>query len=153
MTYTLKPARFLSWFVGLTIGLPLLIAMIDYAVGVSLDSAAVSIIPMFMAAMQEGQTFAKREKRAPQSRESWHYAQRMTLMAVAASAVLAVPFLVFVPEILAELLSTGSQGLALLATMLALFVLIGFLSARFFFAFAARNLLKAEAKRIAKEAK
>lgn len=142
MTYSLKLSRFLGWFVGLTIGLPILLLLIDWAVGVNLDSSAVSIIPMFIAAMQEGTAFAKAERRRPESKEAWKLAWRMTLLAAAATLILSVVHFFIFPDLGIVLAQMEAGNFAILAVFVVLLFGFMFLVARFFFGLGARNQMK-----------
>lgn len=146
MTYTFKPLRFLAWFVGLTIGLPVLIMLIRETTGFDLNSSAVSIIPIFIAAMQEGIAFAKITKTRPETGQAWRLAGVMTLWAVVASVILAVVQWFVFPDFAQALAQLGRESAVLFAGFTVFYLLALFLSARLFFGLGARNQMKIEQK-------
>ncbi len=79
--------RYTGIFLGLSIGLPILLELFNTLTGVNLSSAAVAIIPAFVAAMIEGQSFARRNTRLPDKSETRAFARKATLIALAITVV------------------------------------------------------------------
>jgi hypothetical protein len=141
VTYRIGYLRFAVWFVGLTVGLPIAIWGIAALTGLDLDSTAVAIIPMMIAAMVEGQRFARAENRRPQGREAWRIALHLAGVGLLISVVMGAAVLVFVePAVIAMI---GPGGLVVSVVLLAaLFWVLG----RLFLGLGARGYLKGSAR-------
>ncbi len=144
MTYKIGYFRFSAWFLGLTIGLPLLFMAIAYFSSFDLSSSASTVIPMMIASLQEGTHFARAEHRRPEGREAWGIAVRLTGVAMAITIVLTAILFLIQPELFAVL---GFPGLVIILLVFALlFVVLG----RLFLGLGARSHMKALEKQRAK---
>ncbi len=151
MIYALSQyRRFLIWFVGLAISLPILLTGLQLLVGINLNSSATMIIPMMIAAQIQGAHFAETEGRLPKSGEAWQAARYMSVLGWLISVFLAAILLVINFDAISALLTLRGQLIAvvLLSLLFGLFLLLG----RLFFGLGARQHFKVEAKKQARAA-
>lgn len=81
--------RYAAVFVAVALGVALLIAALNRNTGGTLGHSAQLMVPAMIAALIEGQQFAKAQKRRPTSAEFWGFAWTATLLAVALNLALA----------------------------------------------------------------
>ena len=141
MTYKIKILRYLLVFVGLTIGIPVLFAVLKSLFGLDLGSGGASIIPVMIAAMVEGQGFAKIEKRRPENKEAWNISLRLAGLGLIPTFIISAIFFAATPSLhvyATNLLFT----IGLIAIVGAVFVLLS----RIFFSLGAKGVVRASEK-------
>lgn len=137
MTYKINYNRFTLVFLGMTIGMPILLMLVNALTGLELQNAGSTIIPMMIAAMVEGQGFARTDARRPTNGEAWMISFRLTAVALILSFVLAIVVKLLWPEIIA---SVPSGWWVIVSVAIAvIFVLV----ARIFLALGAKTALRA----------
>ncbi|KEO53241.1 ABZJ_00895 family protein [Thioclava indica] len=140
-----------GWFVGLSIGLPIILGAVRYFSGVDLYTSFVSIAPAMFAALVAGMTFAKDRETMPETSESWQFARGSVVIAFVFSILFAVAAFAIFPEMKDELQSLFEPTiLGVMAVVLAVLFVVIFLLNRFFFAMGAKNILKVEQRKKAK---
>ena len=141
--------RFSAWFVGLSLAIPAASIALKAATGLELGQFAGSIVPIIIAAMQEGVHFARGTKRVPTGKERLLLARMLTAIAVAWSSVLFfVVFLLARPG--AELL-IGILGPTVIFGAILVMILVMFFMAWLFVGIGSKNEMKLLAKNIAKD--
>ena len=81
--------RYSLVFLGVAIGASTLIALLNTTTESTLGSSAQLMVPAMIAALIEGQQFAKAEKRKPGTGEAWRFAWIATAIAVGLNVALA----------------------------------------------------------------
>ncbi|KEO54165.1 ABZJ_00895 family protein [Thioclava pacifica] len=138
---------YLAWFIGLTIGLPLVLMAIEAVTGFDIISSAVSIIPSMIAAHLSGSSFVKRFGRGPEKPESWRFTIIAFGLLVLTTLALTAGFLVVFPDLQSEMAGMMDPGVfAIFAAMMAVILLVLFFTTRIFFGLGARTQLKALAR-------
>lgn len=140
-----------AWFVGCTIGIPILLEVIRSFTGIDLYSAFITVAPAMFAAMIAGSSFARRLEMLPTSSESWRFARGALLIVLGYTLVSGVLILALLPEIRARLsvLADPVYGITIGIVFL-VFVLVIFVMNRIFFAMGAKNQLKADQRKQSK---
>ncbi|WP_417806628.1 ABZJ_00895 family protein [Thioclava sp.] len=140
-----------AWFIGASIGLPILLEVVRHFSGVDLYSSFVTIAPAMVAAMVAGMSFVKGRETAPTSSESWRFARGSLVIALVFSMLYAAAFFAIFPEVKESLHGLFEPTmLGVMAVILAVVFLIIFLTNRIFFAMGAKNGLKAALRNKAK---
>lgn len=149
--YTFNVLRFSGWFVGVSVVIPIILFLVELLIDVDLGSSGTSIIPILIAAMQEGIHFARSERAAPKGRPAWKISITMALIAFVWSIILAFALWIFEPSAIEFVLQilTPIILIAIFAGIFVLYLLLG----RFFFGMGARNELKVIARKAARESK
>jgi hypothetical protein len=80
--------RYIAVFLGLAIGLPILLDLIATFAGINLSSSATAIIPPMIAAMIEGQYFARRHQRTPDRSDKLAFTKVALVFSLVCTAVL-----------------------------------------------------------------
>lgn len=138
---------YLAWFIALTIGLPLVLMAVEAVTGFDISSSAVSIIPAMIAAHLSGISFVKRFERVPEKSESWRFTFVAFGLLVVATLVLTAGFLMVFPDLQSEVAGMMDPGvLAIFAAMMAVILLVLFVTTRIFFGLGARTQFKAFAR-------
>jgi len=81
--------RYALVFLAVAVGVALLVGFLNTQVDSALGSSAQLMVPAMIAAVIEGQQFARREKRKPGGAEAWNFAWIATVIAVALNVALA----------------------------------------------------------------
>lgn len=81
--------RYGAVFVGVAVGVALLVSFVNTTTESVLGSSAQLMVPAMIAAVLEGQKFASGEKRKPSGREAWDFTWIATLIATALNVALA----------------------------------------------------------------
>lgn len=149
--YTFNVLRFSGWFVGVSVVIPIILFLVELLIDVDLGSSGTSIIPILIAAMQEGIHFARSERAAPKGRPAWKISITMALIAFVWSIILAFALWIFEPSAIEFVLQILTP-IILIAIFVGIFVLY-LLLGRFFFGMGARNELKVIARKAARESK
>jgi uncharacterized protein YqhQ len=139
--YRFNIPRFATFYLGLSIGLPVLIYLIRQYVGINLSSGGVSLIPIMLTTLNEGARFVRATGRRPEGREAWKMAGLFALFGVMLSMLLAAVVLVVAPAMLGDL---SSLGFGFVAAMVVVMAVVYVLVARVFFGLGARS----EARRL-----
>lgn len=139
--YRFNIPRFATFYLGLSIGLPVLLYLIRQYLGFDLSSGGVSLIPIMLTTLNEGARFVRATGRRPENREAWKMAGLFALFGVMLSMLLAAVVLVVAPALLGDL---SSLGIGSVAAMVAVMAIVYILVSRVFFALGARS----EAKRL-----
>lgn len=137
MTYAINYKRFALVFLGMTIGLPLLLVAIGMLTGIDLNNAGTSIIPIMIASLIEGQHFARADARRPTSAEAWKIALQLTGLAVILSVGLAILSFLIWPDLM------GLVPLSWFGIIALVVALVMFITSRVFFALGAKTQLRA----------
>ncbi|MCR9126294.1 MAG: ABZJ_00895 family protein [Rhodobacteraceae bacterium] len=139
MTYRIGIWRFCAWFIGLSIGLPLLFEALRSFAGLDLASSGASILPMMIASMQEGSAFARTERRRPGNAEAWRFAVSLTALGAGLTVVTATASVLLVPSAMALAAGMSVGAVAMIAGV----VIVLYLGlARIFFGLGARSRMK-----------
>ncbi len=138
-SYRFNIPRFATIYLGLSIGLPILIHLIRTYAGIDLSSGGVSLIPVMLTTLNEGARFVRAAERRPTNREAWKMAGMFSLFGVMLSMLLAAVVLVVAPEMLGDL---SNMSFALIAAMVALMAVVYVLVARLFFSLGARSEMR-----------
>ena len=93
--YRFNIPRFATFYLGLSIGLPVLIYLIRQYLGFDLSSGGISLIPIMLTTLNEGARFVRATGRRPDNREAWKMAGLFALLGVIAVMV-AVMAIVYV---------------------------------------------------------
>ena len=151
MTYTIRYARFAAIYAGLSIALPIGRFILEAVTGETFDSAALGFIPMFIAAMTEGQSFARAQGRRPDKGEAWRIALRLTGLGIMISLILLTVYAALVGLDWSGIPAPGPDDWSLFSTILGVAVVLAALillvSARMFLSLGARSEVKAIQKR------
>lgn len=137
--YRFNIPRFATFYLGLSIGLPVLIYLIRQYLGFDLSSGGISLIPIMLTTLNEGARFVRATGRRPENREAWKMAGLFAVFGVMLSMLLAAVVLVVAPAFLGDL---SSLGLGFIAVMVAVMAIVYVLVARVFFALGARSEVK-----------
>ncbi len=81
--------RYALVFLAVAVGVGLLVGFLNARMDSTLGSSAQLMVPAMIAAVIEGQQFARRTKRKPSSREAWNFAWVAMLVATALNVALA----------------------------------------------------------------
>ncbi|MEQ8896128.1 MAG: ABZJ_00895 family protein [Roseovarius sp.] len=81
--------RYALVFLAVAAGVALLVGFLNAQVDSALGSSAQLMVPAMIAAVIEGQQFARREKRKPKGAEAWSFAWIATVLAVVLNVALA----------------------------------------------------------------
>lgn len=94
----MNAVRYALVFVVVALGAALAIAALNRTVNTALGSSAQLMVPAMIAALIEGQRFAKRQGRKPVSREIWGFTWIVTLFATLLNVAIAYGAGRFAPE-------------------------------------------------------
>ncbi|WP_406721254.1 ABZJ_00895 family protein [Thioclava litoralis] len=142
--------RYLACFVGVSVLASVLLAVLRTA-GVPLSGAAFGAVPILVAAMVEGQGFARKYQRSPRAGEAWGFALKAFVLVALVELGLGTLAWFFLPGAQAGV-SAGQLPL-FLAIIFGLTFLLVVLISRFFYSTSAKNYLKAMEKKAQKLAK
>ena len=145
MTVLSKYRRFIGWFAGLTVGLPLMLTAIQALTGFNLHSSATAIIPMMVASQVEGMAYARRENHTPKGREAWGLSIRLAVIAAIISVFFAAILFAFNADLMAILSSLN--GIMFLSGIAVIFFVLFILLGRLFLTIGARAHIKGVAKK------
>ncbi|KZY37885.1 hypothetical protein A3731_14510 [Roseovarius sp. HI0049] len=81
--------RYALVFLAVAVGVALLVGVLNAQVDTTLGSSAQLMVPAMIAAVIEGQQFARREKRKPKGADAWNFAWVATAIAVVMNVALA----------------------------------------------------------------
>ncbi len=123
-------------------------ALLTFA-NVDIANAGMGLIPIFLAAMLEGQRYAREHGDAPESSAMWQFSKQAAMVVVALNMVFIAGASFVVPEI--QFLMTQSWGPGVLLCIVLVIGLLSFLLTRQFLGMGARTTLKAEAKKRKKQ--
>ena len=137
--YRFNIPRFATFYLGLSIGLPVLLYLIREYLGFELSSGAISLIPIMLTTLNEGARFVRATGRRPDGREAWKMAGLFALFGVLLSMLLAAVVMVVAPAILGDL---SSLGLRFMAAMVAAMAVVYVLVSRVFFGLGARSEMR-----------
>ena len=137
--------RFTAILIALTVGLPMLAALIRQYAGFNVSSSAFVIIPPMLAAIVEGQALARSQGRVPIAAEKLRFTGLGLLIVIVLNAVLFWIAAQSANEL--RLLFSAGPGGGLIAGLLAFFVALVAGSLYFFYGFGAATELRAIAKR------
>lgn len=144
MTFFAKYRRFIGWFAGLTVGLPLMLAAIQSVIGLDLNSSATAIIPMMVASQVEGMAYGRRENSTPKGREAWALSFRLAVLGAIISMLFGAILFAFDADLMAILESPS--GIVFLSGIAAIFFVLFILLGRLFLTIGARAHIKGVAK-------
>jgi hypothetical protein len=131
--------RYAGMFVGVAVGVALLVMGLNHWADAGLGSSAQLLAPAMIAAVIEGREFARVETRKPSSAEAWRFALNATALAVMLNLLLSYAATRLMPEFAKLTIAPfASQQFVML---LALYALGYLLSNRFFVSLGAGNHL------------
>ncbi len=137
--YRLNIPRFATWFLGLSIGLPLLIEGLKAATGLDLSSGGLSIIPIMITSMNEGAHFVRATHTRPTNQEAWKLSALFAVFGAMLSMLLAAIVLVTAPDVLGWAVSPSVLFIVIFAAVtFTVFAVV----ARVFFSFGASGEMK-----------
>ncbi len=148
MTNGLNLKRFVAYYLGLSIGIPILKAVINRLTGMDLTSSATGIIPIMVAALDQGMQYGTRHETPATNREMWRYAVILGGLGVVMSGLIAGAVVLLMPG-LRDLYLTLVGGATLAVATVICLILFPPL-ARWFFGQGMRNAHKLQAKKKAK---
>lgn len=90
--------RYALVFLAVAVGVALLVGFLNAQAETALGSSAQLMVPAMIAAVIEGQRFARREKRKPKGAEAWNFAWAATVIAVVLNVALAYGAGQWLPE-------------------------------------------------------
>ncbi|MGH1415984.1 MAG: ABZJ_00895 family protein [Pelagimonas sp.] len=111
---------------------------------IEMPTGVSTVLPVMMAAMLEGQRYARETKQPIEPNDAWKAALAATGVVIVVSILLVAVFFVFVPGFAGLFAALGSVGLLIVLTISLVIVL---LANRFALTMGAKNELKAQAKR------
>ncbi|MBT8153380.1 ABZJ_00895 family protein [Epibacterium ulvae] len=123
-------------------------ALLTFA-DVDIGNAGMGLIPIFLAAMLEGQRYAREHGDVPESRAMWQFSKQAAMVVVAINMVLVAALSFVLPDL--RYLMTQSWGPGVLLCVILVVGVISFLLTRQFLGMGARTTLKAEAKKRKKQ--
>jgi len=131
--------RYSLVFLAVAIGVAQIVRLLNATTDSGLGSSAQLMVPAMIAALIEGQQFARQGRRSPRSREAWTFALAATLFAIGLNLALAYLGPTLVPEfaLLAIAPAASKQFLILLGLYGAGYLICN----RFFFGIGAGNQL------------
>lgn len=141
-TYHFVIPRFATWYIALSIAVPGLIHVLKMTTGLDLSSGGVSIIPMMLAAMNEGTQYARATQSAPKGKRAWQFAGLFALFGSLLTMLLAAMVLVSAPHLLGW---TFRPSLTFIAVGGVVMILAYTLVGRLFFSLGAVSELKRQA--------
>ncbi|TNJ41159.1 ABZJ_00895 family protein [Phaeobacter sp. B1627] len=133
--------RFTLVYLALILAMMVLVVLVQAVTGFDIANAGMAIIPAMGAAMIEGQKFARREGRQPESAQMWRFARQSVVIILGLSMVAVMLFSVTAPEI--KMLLSQQYGGALLLGALLFQVAVSFILVRHFVGLGARSVLGA----------
>lgn len=137
--YRLNIPRFATWFLGLSIGLPLLIEGLKAATGLDLSSGGLSVIPIMLTTMNEGAHYVRATKTRPDGQTAWKLSALFALFGTMLSMLLAAIVLVSAPQVLGWAVRPGVAFILIFAAvMFTVFAVV----ARIFVGLGARNEMR-----------
>ncbi|MBA84857.1 ABZJ_00895 family protein [Thalassobius sp. S69A] len=129
--------RYTFVFLGVSVGLWFLTLMIGQVFDFDISNGGMVIVPPLFAAMIEGNRFARRTKRLPESSEMWKFARTAALVVLAITMVFSVVMTFVIPQLRAMMSQPMGAGLLLGAVVLQAF--LAFLVTRFFLGLGAKS--------------
>lgn len=129
--------RYALVFVGVIIGLGLLTFAMRALFGFNIFNGGMAIIPPMAAAMIEGQRFALKEKRLPESAEMWRFSRSAAFVALAIAMVATVALSFIVPQMRALMAMRAGGGILMGGVLLQ--ALLSFFVTRYFLGLGARS--------------
>lgn len=112
--------------------------------GLQIPGSGLSVIPVFVAAMNEGQSYAKTHRTAPEKAAAWRFAFKAMLISLIPQAIVGALFYLFVPNVADALTYAGESNMIWGIVLLVVFVCgITVITNRLFLSIGARNVLKA----------
>ncbi len=138
--------RYLVVYGVTTLAVVLLVWTISLT-GPDFGGAGLSVVPVFLAAMNEGKSYATLHKTAPDKPAAWRFAIKATLLVVIVQTMAAALFYVVVPE-MADIFNSvlRSDYLWSLAVLMAFVIVMVLIANRLFLSMGAKSVLKAAAK-------
>jgi hypothetical protein len=138
-------ARYTVVFVGMAIGVALIVLAANAWLDAGLGSAAQLLAPAMVAALIEGRAFVRAEERAPNPAEAWNFALLATGLAILLNLALSYAMTALLPEF--ARLTIAPFGSRQFLLLLGLYALGYLLSNRFFLGLGARNEVEALGRR------
>jgi len=137
----MKLVRFAAVYLATMVGLMVLVVLLQAIANVDIANAGMAIIPAMVAAMVEGQSFARSEDRLPDSAEMWGFARRAGVIILGLTMMSTAVFSVAMPEV--KFILTQPYGAVMLLGAILFQTVISFVLVRFFLASGAKSALKA----------
>ncbi|MCO6384977.1 ABZJ_00895 family protein [Oceanicola sp. 502str15] len=129
--------RYAGVYIAAAVALAALLWALEAFLGVSAPSGLSTALPPMLAALIEGQAYARTTRAPLPGGEAWAGALRMTLVVAAINAVVLLGVLLVMPEL------REPQLLGIVAVVFVVLLGVVFLANRFFFGMGAKSQLKA----------
>jgi F0F1-type ATP synthase assembly protein I len=129
--------RYVIVFVGVSVGLWFLSLLVLQIFDFDISNGGMVILPPLFAAMIEGNRFARRLGRLPESGEMWKFARTAALIVLAITMIFSVVMTFVIPQLRAMMAQPMGAGLLLGAVVLQ--ALLAFLVTRFFLGLGAKS--------------
>ena len=137
--------RYCLTFIVVTLCLGAAVTAIEVLLEVQIRNAGMALIPIFTAAMLEGQKYAQTTGQVPESSEMWRFSRQVTLVVVGFNMVVIAGLSFVLPEL--RWVMTQSWGGGAILSILLVVAGLAFFMTRQFLAMGAKGALKAEAKK------
>lgn len=129
------------------------LVLVNYALltlaNLDIVNAGMGLIPIFLAAMLEGQRYAREHGDLPESRAMWQFSKQAAMVVVALNMVFVAALSFALPEL--QYLMSQSWGPGVLLGIILVVGAISVLMNRQFVGMGARTTLKADAKKRTKQ--
>ncbi len=129
--------RYAGIYIATALGLALLTWVLASFAGVRLPTGLSTALPPMLAALLEGQAFARETREPLLNDEAWSAAFRMTLVVAVINAIILGGVLLFTPEL------TNPEVLTIVGVVFLVLLVVVLLVNRIFLGMGARSQLKA----------
>lgn len=141
----MRLGRFAVIYLATIVGMLVIVLLVQAIARFDISNAGMAIIPAMVAALVEGQSFARAENRLPESREMWRFARRASVIVLGLTMMSAAVFSIAVPEIAYMLRQPNGAAFLLVAILFQ--TLVSFFLLRLFLASGAKSALKAAGRK------
>ncbi|QDC11073.1 hypothetical protein FHY55_18350 [Oceanicola sp. D3] len=129
--------RYAGVYIAAAVGLAVLIWIADAAFGLRLPTGLSTALPPMLAALLEGQAFARAYRELAPNGEAWSIALRMTLVVAVINAVILLGMLLFTPQL------ADPEAFGIIAVVFVVLLGLVLVVNRVFFGMGVKSQLKA----------
>ncbi|WP_420568544.1 ABZJ_00895 family protein [Thalassovita sp.] len=129
--------RYTIVFLGVSVGLWFLTLMVVQLFDFDISNGGMVLLPPLVAAMIEGNKYARKTRQMPESGQMWRFARTAALVVLAITMIFTVVLTFVVPQLQAMMAQPLGAGMLMGAVLLQ--AVIAFLTTRFFLGMGAKS--------------
>jgi hypothetical protein len=129
--------RYTVVFLGVSVGLWFLTLLVSQLFDFDLSNGGMVLLPPLVAAMIEGNKYARQTRKLPESGQMWRFARTAAMVVLAITMIFTAVLTFVVPQLQAMMAQPMGAGMLMGAVLLQ--ALIPFLTTRFFLGLGAKS--------------